>query len=110
MPLRPLVPDKLFELETESNLMKRRYRRRTGWETRMESDILEQYYNENGILCVDLVVDGIRKQLPVHELVCRTFHGPAPTENSVATVIDPSKPPQADNVYWATPGCWERTG
>jgi hypothetical protein len=72
----------------------------------MESDILEQYYNENEILCVDLVVDGIRKQLPVHELVCRTFHGPAPTENSVATVIDRSKPLQADNIYWATPGCW----
>jgi hypothetical protein len=90
--------------------MRRRYRRLRARERRIGSDIVEQYYNENGILCVDLLVDGVPKQFLVHELVCRTFHGPAPTEDSVATLIDPSKPAQADNVYWATPAAAERKG
>ena len=84
--------------------MGRQYRRKLrARERRMGRDIVEQYYNENGVLCIDLLVDGVAKQFLVHELVCRTFHGPAPTEDSVATLIDPSKPPQADNVYWAIP-------
>ena len=90
--------------------MRRRYRRLRGRERGIGSDIVEQYYNENGILCVDLLVDGVPKQFLVHELVCRTCHGPAPTDDSVATLIDPSKPPQADNVYWATPAAAERKG
>jgi hypothetical protein len=102
---QPLLPDKSLLFKMEPDVMKkRRYRRKLrACERRMGSDILEQYYNEDGILCVDLLVDGIRKQFLVHELVCRTFHGPAPTEDSVATLIDPSKPPQADNVCWTTP-------
>lgn len=89
--------------------MNRRYTRKLrACERRMGSDIVDQYYNENGVLCIDLLVDGVAKQFPVQELVCRTFRGPAPTEDSVATLIDPSKPPQADNVYWATPAAQSR--
>jgi hypothetical protein len=49
--------------------------------------------------CVDLIVDGVKRQFSVQDLVCLVYHGPRP-EKHVSYVIDTSKPCTPDNVGW----------
>ncbi|WP_271504961.1 hypothetical protein [Bradyrhizobium sp. CCBAU 11357] len=46
-------------------------------------------HDEDGYLCVALEVSpGKIEMRRMHELVCASFHGPKPTANSVAIIID----------------------
>jgi hypothetical protein len=57
------------------------------------------YIDETKGPCVDLIVDTVKRQYPVPDLVCLVYHGPRP-ENCVSRVIDISKPSTPDNVGW----------
>ena len=69
--------------------------KQTGWEERV-------YNDEQNRPCIDLSVDGVKRQYLVQDVVCKFYHGPAPTPHSVAHVIDSSKPCTPDNVGWLT--------
>jgi hypothetical protein len=49
--------------------------------------------------CVDLIIDTVKRQYSVPDLVSLVYHGPAPA-NHVSRVIDTSKPCTPDNVGW----------
>lgn len=52
---------------------------------------------------VTLVQDGIRKYLPVHQLVCTEFHGARPSPRHQAAHLNgDSHDNRADNLSWAT--------
>lgn len=60
-------------------------------------------HDEDGYLCANIEVSpGKFEMRRIHELVCVSFHGPKPTENSVAIIIDKGLYPTARNVGWLT--------
>jgi hypothetical protein len=58
------------------------------------------YYDEHNRPCIDLMVNAETRQFLVQEVVCMFYHGPRPSPDSVAHVIDPSKQCTPDNVGW----------
>jgi hypothetical protein len=59
--------------------------------------------DQDGYLVANLEMpDGRFEQHRLHEMVCESFHGPKPTETSVAIIIDKGLHPTARNVGWLT--------
>jgi hypothetical protein len=65
----------------------------TGWDKLV-------YYDEQNEPCIDLIVDGVKRQFLVRDVVCLFYHGPRPYPYSVSHVIDSLKPCTPDNVGW----------
>jgi hypothetical protein len=60
-------------------------------------------HDEDGYLVENLeVANGRFEQRRLHDMVCATFHGPKPTEDSIAIIIDKGLHPTARNVGWLT--------
>jgi hypothetical protein len=60
-------------------------------------------HDEDGYLVATLeLANGCFEQHRLHDLVCESFHGPKPTETSIAIVIDKGLHPTARNVGWLT--------
>jgi hypothetical protein len=58
--------------------------------------------NDGYIVARFKMADGGFKEIRLHDMVCATFHGPKPTENSVAIILDKGLYPTARNVGWLT--------
>jgi hypothetical protein len=65
----------------------------TGWDKLV-------YHDEQNEPCIDLIVDGVKRQFFVQDVVCSFYHGPRPYPYSVSHIIDSSKPCTPDNVGW----------
>jgi hypothetical protein len=48
------------------------------------------------------LAEGGFKEIRLHEMVCETFHGPKPSENSITIILDKGLYPTARNVGWLT--------
>jgi hypothetical protein len=57
------------------------------------------YLDEENKPCVDLIVDGVKHQFPIQDLVCLVYHGRRPA-NNISYVIDISKRCTPVNVGW----------
>jgi hypothetical protein len=59
----------------------------------LASDWYRLIYNHQvNMACIDLVVDGAKRQFLTQDLICLSYHGPRPTIESVSHVIDKSSP------------------
>jgi hypothetical protein len=56
-------------------------------------------HDDDGYLVAQIqLADGSFSRRRLHELVCSAFHGPKPSESSVAIIIDKGLHPTARNV------------
>src|SRR5947208_34191 len=74
----------------------------TGWENLVCKNKQDRAY-------IELMVDSVKRQYLVQDLVCMVYHGPRPYPHSVAHLIDSSKPCTPDNVGWLTQSPGDRT-
>jgi hypothetical protein len=65
----------------------------TGWDKLV-------YHDEQNRPCIDLIVDNVKRQFLVQDLVSLVYHGPRAEPCNISHVIDTSKPCTPDNVGW----------
>ena len=64
---------------------------------------LAQQLDDDGYPCVRVVVNGRRRRVAVHRLVCRMFHGPQPAPGYEVRHLDGNKlNASAANLAWGT--------
>lgn len=86
-----------------------------GYQVSSQGAVRREYFSEGGtkykILkpyalkhywVVSPSVDGKQKKAYVHTLVCEAFHGPAPSDEHRAVILDRDKAPTLTNVKWMT--------
>lgn len=65
--------------------------------------LLKGYHHANGYWQTTIWLDGVRRKVSFHRVVCETFHGPAPTVKHQAAHLDGnSSNNAASNLAWKT--------